>query len=391
MAQNNSKSKTASQPLPASRQKPQYPLDTLQSMINAVLLEIGKALRSANRKGVKIIGYDNERLQAFIPSAVEKFHLALDELESDIVRAKAVLARDLRDLRTKKYELEHPTLREAVDPSVPTEETTISEPSKEPERSPLAVLSSEKGSGDDKLNPDPFTEDADVPVKQEANPPGIFSMDTSNGNKILPDAVEKVEEFSKPYESQAPKDDKNTVHDASGTPVEAGQSTDAAVATPPLFPEVAATTKDHSMDFDSMFDTGPTHEDADINFDDFDFTVGGAASHDDFGAPGGDLDLSSFNNHHDDSDVLLQSHEGVGEDHLDMLDAAMDPTNNDAGADSQNLFGDDFGAVADMSTFDEILNGIGIGDGVDDGAGDDMMQHEFDDAFFGLDNTEDAE
>lgn len=34
---------------------------------------------------MKAIAHDNERLQAFIPGAIEKFHQALDELENEIV------------------------------------------------------------------------------------------------------------------------------------------------------------------------------------------------------------------------------------------------------------------------------------------------------------------
>jgi hypothetical protein len=49
------------------------------------LIETGKALRAANQKGVKTIRYTHDRLQAFLPNAIDKFHLALDELETDIV------------------------------------------------------------------------------------------------------------------------------------------------------------------------------------------------------------------------------------------------------------------------------------------------------------------
>lgn len=49
------------------------------------LIETGKVLRSANKKGVKTIGYTNDRFQALFPNTLEKFHLALDELEYDIV------------------------------------------------------------------------------------------------------------------------------------------------------------------------------------------------------------------------------------------------------------------------------------------------------------------
>jgi hypothetical protein len=49
------------------------------------LIETGKALRAANYKGPKTIGHTHAELQASIPAAIETFHLALDELEIDIV------------------------------------------------------------------------------------------------------------------------------------------------------------------------------------------------------------------------------------------------------------------------------------------------------------------
>lgn len=49
------------------------------------LIETGKALRAANQKGAKTIGHTHAALQASIPATIESFHLALDELEIDIV------------------------------------------------------------------------------------------------------------------------------------------------------------------------------------------------------------------------------------------------------------------------------------------------------------------
>ncbi len=84
-------------------QRHQQPLTTLQSMVNGVvrgpaysqsnmmlnlclqLIETGKALRAANQKGAKTIGHTHTGLQASIPATLESFHLALDELEIDIV------------------------------------------------------------------------------------------------------------------------------------------------------------------------------------------------------------------------------------------------------------------------------------------------------------------
>lgn len=87
--------------------RPKPALDVLQSMINAVvsanppnrgihaaetilisskLIETGKALRPSNKDGGRTLATVNTRLRTIIPSAAENFHMALDDLECDIVR-----------------------------------------------------------------------------------------------------------------------------------------------------------------------------------------------------------------------------------------------------------------------------------------------------------------
>lgn len=50
------------------------------------LIETGKALRSSDKEGGRTIANSSTRLRSTIPSAIENFHQALDELECDIVR-----------------------------------------------------------------------------------------------------------------------------------------------------------------------------------------------------------------------------------------------------------------------------------------------------------------
>jgi hypothetical protein len=50
------------------------------------LIETGKALRAADKDGGRTIAASSTRLRSTIPSAIENFHQALDELECDIVR-----------------------------------------------------------------------------------------------------------------------------------------------------------------------------------------------------------------------------------------------------------------------------------------------------------------
>lgn len=83
------------------------PLDVLQSMVNAIvscavcpevprlilrqLIETGKAFRFSSKEGGKSLGSARTRLSTTLPSTVENFHQALDELECDIVRETVAL------------------------------------------------------------------------------------------------------------------------------------------------------------------------------------------------------------------------------------------------------------------------------------------------------------
>jgi len=136
-----------------------HPLDVLQSMSNAILIETGKALRSSNKEGGKTLANAKTRLSSTIPSTIENFHLALDEMECDILRAKSVLLRDLEGLRAKRLALENPVpIVEEVEP-IPeldldlngeatmtdaAEESTIKEEATQPE-SPEKQTSDETG------------------------------------------------------------------------------------------------------------------------------------------------------------------------------------------------------------------------------------------------------
>lgn len=77
-------------------------------MINMVLIETGKALRSAQKENGQAPTVVASRLRAVIPSTMENFHTALDDLECDILRAKAVIQRDYEELRAKRLALENP-------------------------------------------------------------------------------------------------------------------------------------------------------------------------------------------------------------------------------------------------------------------------------------------
>ncbi|PNY27220.1 Uncharacterized protein TCAP_02840 [Tolypocladium capitatum] len=85
---------------PAPRAKD--PLDALQLLVNDVLVQTGKALRASRRDTHGNIAPVHGSLQAKLPDTIKQFHAALDDLESDIIRAKSVLLRDLNELQAQR-------------------------------------------------------------------------------------------------------------------------------------------------------------------------------------------------------------------------------------------------------------------------------------------------
>ncbi|KAG6040448.1 hypothetical protein E4U41_000488 [Claviceps citrina] len=76
------------------------PLDALQSLVNDVLVQTGKALRASRRDSHGNV--PPTHMQAKLPDTISAFHSALDSLEHDIIRAKSVILRDINLLKTQK-------------------------------------------------------------------------------------------------------------------------------------------------------------------------------------------------------------------------------------------------------------------------------------------------
>ncbi|TDZ41152.1 hypothetical protein CTRI78_v009896 [Colletotrichum trifolii] len=96
------------------------PADALQGLINDVLIQTGKALKTVNRDG-KQSAHAQLSLQTKMPEIIESFHWKLDDLESEITRAKAALQRDLDRIQEA---------RRPVQPPAPVEPQT---------KSPMAI------------------------------------------------------------------------------------------------------------------------------------------------------------------------------------------------------------------------------------------------------------
>ncbi|GFP59276.1 hypothetical protein TASIC1_0012027900 [Trichoderma asperellum] len=112
--------------VPASAPK-QEPLDALQSLINDVLVQTGKALRASRKDSRGNLTHIPGTSQSKLPETIRLFHNALDELEEEIIEAKSVLLRDLNELQERKKKLLAQTQ------STPQQPITIDIPSTSPE------------------------------------------------------------------------------------------------------------------------------------------------------------------------------------------------------------------------------------------------------------------
>ncbi|KAL2260743.1 hypothetical protein VTK26DRAFT_5162 [Humicola hyalothermophila] len=77
-------------------------LDALPQTLNEVVVTTAKAFKAVKRDGKGNISEAAAAVETRIPAAIEKFNLALDEIECDILRAKAILLRDLNQLRANR-------------------------------------------------------------------------------------------------------------------------------------------------------------------------------------------------------------------------------------------------------------------------------------------------
>ncbi|KAL7919837.1 hypothetical protein ACQKWADRAFT_300198 [Trichoderma austrokoningii] len=105
----------------------QEPLDALQSLINDVLVQTGKALRASRKDSRGNLAHIPSPSQSKLPETIRLFHSALDELEEEIIEAKSVLLRDLNELQERKKKLLAQTQ------TTPQQPMTIDIPSASPE------------------------------------------------------------------------------------------------------------------------------------------------------------------------------------------------------------------------------------------------------------------
>ncbi|KAJ6786919.1 hypothetical protein PWT90_00061 [Aphanocladium album] len=110
--------------------KPRDPLDALQVLLNDVLVQTGKALRASRRDSQGNLALPQGMSQSKLPITIDAFHKALDDVESEILKAKSVILRDLTQLQADKPAGQQ---QQQLQPALPIEAQT-----KEP-KEPISI------------------------------------------------------------------------------------------------------------------------------------------------------------------------------------------------------------------------------------------------------------
>ncbi|KAB8296012.1 hypothetical protein EYC80_008825 [Monilinia laxa] len=358
--------------------QPKTPLEILQASINGVLIETGKAFRATGIDGGKTMAVSAMKLHSTIPYITNNFHRALDDLEAEIVRAKAVLGRDLEEMRSKRIAAENPPAQIVEEPTTP--ETL----------------------------PSPHTtypEDLQGAFKQEreSTPPPTVSREEEEPIKNDPPRESVHEEMKEPKALSPP-----SMSDNKPQAIGLGIST-----TLPASSDAPATTTTGGQDssIDSLFDisNSATNDDSSaLNFDNMDFTMPDATintqNQSNNQTQNTEFDLSTFGNNPQDFNMngIQSSNEASSnnanittnnkeadlmDDLLNMNSTAGNSTNNNHNNNNNNMDLDldlDNMVGAEESVFDELFFG-GDDDGNVGGDVGEMEHGQFDNAFFGID------
>ncbi|KAE9370377.1 hypothetical protein N431DRAFT_343717 [Stipitochalara longipes BDJ] len=337
------------------------PLDVLQSMINGILIETGKALRSSNKEGGKTLANAKSRLSSTIPSAIENFHLALDELECDILRAKSVLLRDLEGLRAKRYALENP---------VPIVEEVESVPEQELNGDSTMADTTEQSTIKEEVM------HSESPEKQASNEIGVPSS-TQDPAK---EDIAKIEEVKEQQALTPPPS-----NDAASQPIGLGINTEGAADS-----DAPGTAEPQNSAIDSLFDI-PDNEntgDSELNFEHMDFSLHDS-NQDPSQTQAHEFDLSTFGSTTQDFNMNTMQTDSNITNNPNNVNKEVDDLFGDLGNAGDNMDLDldlEFGtAGAEDSLFNDMF--IGEDDGGFGGGGE--MEHgDFDNDFFGINNND---
>jgi len=327
-------------------QRTKHPLDVLQSMINGILIETGRALRSSDKEGGRTLANANTRLRSTIPSAIENFHQALDELECDILRAKSVLLRDLEELRARRFALENPIpIIEEVEP-IPAPELNRESPMTD--------------------NAEPSTiKDEDIHAK---HPEEHISDEMGSAQSTQDPAKEDSKEQQGPTPPPS--------NDYKSKPIGLGIDTEVVANSP-----APGTAELQNSSVDSLFDI-PDNENnggSELNFESMDFSLHDS-NQDLSQTQANDFDLSTFGTNTQDFNMNeMQTDSNTVNNANKEVDDLFDMGN---AADNMDLDLDLGMAGAEDSLFDDMF----LGDDAGLSGGGEMEHGDFDAAFFGLES-----
>ncbi|KAK3989479.1 hypothetical protein QBC44DRAFT_395999 [Cladorrhinum sp. PSN332] len=106
-------------PNPTHVSKSTRPVDMLPQMVNEVAVITGKAFKAVRTDGKGNVAEVAAAMNARVPIVVERFNLACDEIEIEILKSKAYVLRDLNQLRARRKP--PPPKQQPVAPPAPME------------------------------------------------------------------------------------------------------------------------------------------------------------------------------------------------------------------------------------------------------------------------------
>ncbi|MCJ1426160.1 hypothetical protein MMC29_004062 [Sticta canariensis] len=164
----------------AALKPPENPLAVLPAMLGLVLVRTGKFFQNASSHDPKHLVYTKESITQVVTAANRRFHEALDEVEIEIIRAKAVMERDLALIRSKRAERERAAgALKARSPDIDLENTSTDQPGAAGEAPPSVEESDKPKPGDAIMIDIPAAENQDL-VNLES------TSKNSTSEKIIP-------------------------------------------------------------------------------------------------------------------------------------------------------------------------------------------------------------
>jgi hypothetical protein len=317
------------------------------------------------------------------------------------VKAKAVIGRDLRELRARKFALDHPVVEPVQETFLPmdigdTMSASLGQPAEAIEATEVPTLNKKE---EEAFHQQGLSADGLSVPKPEShsslNSPHIALNDIPLKPENPTDSLDfHFDEGSAPVQAQE-------TENKSAMPGEESQPSNPDALNPTA---EAPATEDPDMNYESLFGDTDHADAADLNFDDFDFETGDTNNQNqEYTHTEGEIDLSTFGqqpSYNDGTSMLqgLETYANAASDDVGILDGQNPDLNSNHLANSgqdaarNNESYDMSGGDVDMNTnmedttFDDLMNEIDFGDdNADGGAGGDLIDSSgFDDAFFGM-------